>query len=93
MLIKINVDAPCVSIHSSSSSNSLYDANNAPPHRFHAATQSLINAEVIVTVLKWPAVFPDQNPIEHIWGFVKQELWKRPRASNSNELFQILVDI
>ena len=66
--------------------------DNAPSHRSRAATQSLIGADV--TVLVWPAVSPDFNPIRHvIWGFMKQEPWKRPRASNSNELFQILEDI
>ena len=39
------------------------------------------------TVLKWPAMGPDVNPIEHLWGDLKTAVGRR-NPSNQGELEQ-----
>ena len=50
--------------------------DNARPHTARITTQFL--AQNGVNVLEWPAVSPDQNPIEHMWD----ELGRRVRNNH-----------
>ncbi|KAF5889065.1 phosphopantothenoylcysteine decarboxylase subunit VHS3-like, partial [Clarias magur] len=40
------------------------------------------------TILKWPSMSPDLNPIEHLWKELKHAVWKR-HPSNQKQLEQL----
>ena len=40
------------------------------------------------TILKWPSMSPDLNPIEHLWKELKLAVWRR-HPSNLRQLEQI----
>ena len=43
------------------------------------------------TTMKWPPQSPDLNPIENVWGLLKQKLRKRSTyPSNADALFELL---
>ena len=46
-----------------------------------------------MTVLEWPAVSPDLNPIEHVWALLKMQLRKRPTCRNADHLFETLNEL
>jgi len=50
--------------------------DNARPHEARVTTQFLQQNNV--NVMPWPAVFPDLNPIEHIWD----QLGRKARANH-----------
>uniref|UniRef100_A0A3P9L9R8 Tc1-like transposase DDE domain-containing protein n=1 Tax=Oryzias latipes TaxID=8090 RepID=A0A3P9L9R8_ORYLA len=52
--------------------NSLFMSDNAPPHHSRIVTAGL--QEVGVSHMVWPAMYPDLNPIEHVWDQLKQRL-------------------
>jgi len=59
------------------------------PHR--AITIKDYLAEKEVTRMKWPAQSPDLNPIENVWGYLKQQIRKRRTyPKNKDDLFAIL---
>ncbi len=41
-----------------------------------------------VKVMEWPSMSPDLNPIEHMWGLLKQKVDK-PQVSN----IQLIPDV
>lgn len=65
----------------------LFQHDNAPIHRARATTQWLRNNNI--NTMEWPALSPDMNPIEHVWGVLSKGI-QRLEVNNSNELFAAL---
>jgi transposase len=40
-----------------------------------------------VQIIRWPAMSPDMNPIEHVWDFIGRNINQRnPKCQNIDEL-------
>lgn len=70
-------DGECIFMH-----------DGAPCHRSKVVNQYL--TEKNVTVLDWPGNSPDMNPIENIWGVLKQRL-ACERITSKQELFSRIL--
>ena len=62
--------------------------DGAPCHRSKMVKQYLM--EKNVTVLDWPGNSPDMNPIENIWGIMKQKLARETITSKQELISRIL---
>jgi len=52
-----------------------FQQDNAAPHRALAVKNFFIDNRI--TTVDWPSSSPDLNPIEHVWGFIKEQLFKK----------------
>ena len=43
--------------------------------------------------MKWPALSPDLNPIEHLWDLLKRRLHELPPANDVDELWKQVQDV
>jgi len=50
--------------------------DRAPAHTAHS-TQQWLRREKIQVVAKWPGSSPDLNPIENVWGWMKNRINKQ----------------
>lgn len=65
--------------------------DNARSHTAVATRQYL--SEVGIETMKWPALSPDMNPIEHMWDHLKQRVRARnPAPSTIDELKRALLE-
>ena len=59
---------------------------NAPVHTYNVV-QDIVQ-EQSVSILPWPVVSPDMNPIENVWAVLGKKVRKaKPQPKSSNELF------
>ena len=69
----------------------IFMQNNARPHSARL-TMDYLNRNNI-TILPWPPISPDLNPIGHLWGELDRRVRRRVIApSNVRELFQALQE-
>lgn len=61
----------------------IFQHDNAPSHRARR-TQEWLEANH-VTTMTWPAMSPDLNPIEHLWGILTQAVYANGRQFGSKE--------
>nr|CAH7751245.1 unnamed protein product [Callosobruchus chinensis] len=61
----------------------IFRDNNVRPHRTRAVQQALGNGNI--ARLEWPAMFPDMNPIEHVWNYVSRAIFNRNNPPRSTQ--------
>ena len=67
----------------------IFQQDNAPIHTARV-TKDFLERKGIET-LDWPALSPDMNPIENIWGIVERKLHREfEKPKDSDELFATL---
>jgi len=68
----------------------IFQQDNAPPHRATRVKEWF--RENRIEVLDWPSYSPDINPIENVWGLLKQRLYRDlPRTPAAvMETFRVL---
>ncbi len=60
--------------------------HNHPKHTAKMTTALLLK----VMVMEWPSMSPDLNPIEHMWGILKQKE-KKHHVSNIQQLRDVIM--
>jgi len=69
--------------------NFILQKDNCKPHKANSIKYYL--EEIGVERMTWLAQSPDLNPIENVWGLLKQKIRNLPRMPrNENHLFEIL---
>ncbi|KAI3352465.1 hypothetical protein L3Q82_005420 [Scortum barcoo] len=67
----------------------VFQHDNDPKHTSKTTTALL--KKLRVKVLDWPSMSPDLNPIEHLWGILKQKVEER-KVSKSTELREVVME-
>ena len=52
----------------------IYQQDGAAPHKANRTLQFLSDSNV--DVMQWPALSPDSNPIDNVWGALVREVYK-----------------
>lgn len=67
--------------------NLLWMHDNAPPHVSFKTREYLERKRIIS--LKWPAMSPDLNPIENVWGLMSQTVYEGKKTyKNTTDLWE-----
>ena len=70
----------------------VFQQDNDPKHTANKNKKYISNKsrQIGFSVMEWPSQSPDLNPIENLWRHVKKQLAVRPRATNLDNLFEIV---
>ncbi len=63
--------------------------DNDPKHTSKKTTALL--KKLRVKVMDWPSMSPDLNPIEHLWGILKQKV-EEHKVSNNHQLCDVVME-
>ncbi len=55
-------------------------------------TTTALLKKLRVKVMDWLSISPDLNPIEHLWGILKQKVWKERKFSNIHQLRDVVME-
>ncbi len=55
-------------------------------------TTTALLKKLRVKVMDWLSISPDLNPIEHLWGILKQKVWKVRKFSNIHQLRDVVME-
>ncbi|CAI9537386.1 unnamed protein product [Staurois parvus] len=64
--------------------------HNDPKHNSKRTTALL--KKLRVKVMDWPSMYPDLNPIGHMWGIHKTKRWRSARSLNIHQLRDIVME-
>ncbi len=67
----------------------VFQHDNDPKHTSKTTTALL--KKLRVKVMDWPSMSPDLNPIEHLWGILKQNVEER-KVSNIHQLCDVVME-
>ncbi len=67
----------------------VFQYDNDPKHSSKTTTALLKKPRV--KVMDWPSISPDLNPIEHLWGILKQKVEER-NVSNIHQLRDVVME-
>ncbi len=54
-------------------------------------TATALLKKLKVKVMDWPSIYPDINPIEHLWGILKWKVEER-KDSNIHQLRDVVME-
>lgn len=73
-------------------SSFIFQQDNASIHTAAIVKQYFVKSKI--TTMKWPANSPDLSPIERVWAYVKQQLYRYPTPpKNMQETFDRVEEI
>jgi transposase len=70
-------------IHRYHGTEFVFQQDNASPHRATATLSALEEEEI--SVLSWPALSPDLNPVENLWAILVRRVYAEGRSYQSDD--------
>jgi transposase len=77
-------------IHAAHGTAFVFQQDNAPPHRATSTVEELTDAGF--TLLPWPALSPDLNPVENVWSLIVREVYADGKYYNDEDSLWVAIE-